>query len=119
MSTLTFLRGWYALSLRRFRLPSGLPMLFSLWMVGLRVVIVRANVASVTPPAGNVWSIPPAACSTSAAPRTTSTADNLGPLSTADLQPVHVSVLRHAAAGGIPAAEIRSRRPAAGRVAER
>src|SRR5438132_13807623 len=33
-STLNFLPVWFALSLLRFRLPSRLPMMFILWMVG-------------------------------------------------------------------------------------
>src|SRR5262249_61897234 len=37
MPTLNFLPVWFALSLLRFRLPSRLPMMFILWMVG-RVV---------------------------------------------------------------------------------
>src|SRR5207248_7690931 len=34
MPTLNFLPVWFALSLLRFRLPSRLPMMFILWMVG-------------------------------------------------------------------------------------
>src|SRR5437870_8863615 len=36
ISTLNFLPVWFALSLLRFRLPSRLPMMFILWMVGTR-----------------------------------------------------------------------------------
>src|SRR5437763_6039146 len=34
MPTLNFLPVWFALSLLRFRLPSRLPIMFILWMVG-------------------------------------------------------------------------------------
>src|SRR5437773_10948157 len=40
MPTLNFLRVWFALSLLRFRLPSRLPMLFILWMVGMMVDMI-------------------------------------------------------------------------------
>src|SRR5258708_36121265 len=40
MPTLNFLAVWVALSLLRFRLPSRLPMMFILWMVGMMVVII-------------------------------------------------------------------------------
>src|SRR5260221_614710 len=35
MPTLNFLPVWFALSLLRFRLPSPMPMMFFLWMVGM------------------------------------------------------------------------------------
>src|SRR5260370_421540 len=38
MPTLNFLPVWFALSLLRFRLPSRLPMMFILWIVGMKVV---------------------------------------------------------------------------------
>src|SRR5215208_7857076 len=40
MPTLHVLPVWFALSLLRFRLPSRLPMMFSLWMVAMMVVII-------------------------------------------------------------------------------
>src|SRR5688572_33346633 len=46
MPTLNFLPVWFALRLRRFRLPSRLPMMFRRWVVALMVVIV---------PSGAVW----------------------------------------------------------------
>src|SRR5437762_2915484 len=39
MPTLIFLPVWFALSLLRFRLPSRLPMMFILWMVGMMVEV--------------------------------------------------------------------------------
>src|SRR5947209_19972968 len=43
MPTLHFLPVWFALSLLRFRLPSRLPMMFILWMVAMRVVIIPSR----------------------------------------------------------------------------
>src|SRR5258706_515694 len=43
MPTLNFLPVWFALSLLRFRLPSRLPMMFILWMVPMRVVIIPST----------------------------------------------------------------------------
>src|SRR5699024_12335550 len=43
MPTLNFLPVWFALSLLRFRLPSGLTMMFILWMVALLVVIIPSR----------------------------------------------------------------------------
>src|SRR5262245_64947914 len=43
MPTLNFLPVWFALSLLRFRLPSRLPMMFILWMVGMMVVIILSR----------------------------------------------------------------------------
>src|SRR5437899_12876295 len=40
MPTLNFLPGWFALSLLRFRLPSRLPMMFILWMLAKRAVVL-------------------------------------------------------------------------------
>src|SRR5207249_10826599 len=40
MPTLNFLPVWFVLSLLGFRLPSGLPMMFILWMVAMMVVII-------------------------------------------------------------------------------
>src|SRR5438094_7599016 len=45
MPTLNFLRVWFALSLLRFRLLSRLPMMIILWMVALKVVIIRSRSA--------------------------------------------------------------------------
>src|SRR5438270_453758 len=46
MPTLNFLPVWFALSLLRFRLPTWLPLMFILWMVGLMVVIVPSRTVS-------------------------------------------------------------------------
>src|SRR2546430_114261 len=43
MSTLNFLPVWFALSLLRFLLPSGLPMMFIVWMVAMMVVIIPSS----------------------------------------------------------------------------
>src|SRR5438067_11296103 len=43
MPTLNFLPVWFALSLLRFRLPSRLPMMFILWIVAMRVVILPSR----------------------------------------------------------------------------
>src|SRR5256885_16949928 len=43
MPTLHFLPVWFALSLRRFRLPSRLPMMFILWMCAMIVVIIPSR----------------------------------------------------------------------------
>src|SRR5947207_2412346 len=43
MPTLNFLPVWFALSLLRFRLPSRLPMMFILWMVGMMGVIITSR----------------------------------------------------------------------------
>src|SRR5699024_10245676 len=43
MPALNFLPVWFALSLLRFRLPSRLPMMFSLWMVAMMVVIMPSR----------------------------------------------------------------------------
>src|SRR5690554_4242544 len=43
MPTLNFLSVWFALSLVRFRLASGLPMLFILWMVAMMLVIIPSR----------------------------------------------------------------------------
>src|SRR6266480_7310562 len=43
MPTLSFLPVWFALTLLRFRLPSRLPMMFSLWMVAMMVVIMPSR----------------------------------------------------------------------------
>src|SRR4051794_19689281 len=43
MPTLTFLPVWFALSLRRSRLPSRRPIMFILWMVAMMVVIIPSR----------------------------------------------------------------------------
>src|SRR5258707_582037 len=43
MPTLNFLPVWFALSLLRFRFPSGLPRMFMLWMVAMMVVIIPSR----------------------------------------------------------------------------
>src|SRR5262245_66501753 len=43
MPTLNFLPVWLALSLLRFRLPSGLPMMFIFWLVAMMVVILPSR----------------------------------------------------------------------------
>src|SRR5260370_2493465 len=43
MPTLNFFPVWFALSLLRFRLPSRLPMMFTLWMVAMMVVIIPSR----------------------------------------------------------------------------
>src|SRR5260370_39524067 len=43
MPPLNFLPVWFALSLRRFRLPSRLPMMFILWMVAMMAVIIPSR----------------------------------------------------------------------------
>src|SRR4051794_21049151 len=43
MPTLNFLPVWFALNLLWFRLPSGLPMMFILWMVVMMVVIIPSR----------------------------------------------------------------------------
>src|SRR5256886_4269509 len=43
MPTLNFLPVWFALSLLRFRLPSRLPMIVTLWMVAMMVVIIQSR----------------------------------------------------------------------------
>src|SRR5205814_10343092 len=43
MPTLNFLPVWFALSLLRFRLPSGLPMMLILWRVAIMVVIIPSR----------------------------------------------------------------------------
>src|SRR5215467_15603692 len=43
MPTLNFLPVLFALSLRQFRLPSRLPMMFILWMVAMMVVIIPSR----------------------------------------------------------------------------
>src|SRR5206468_13135478 len=43
MPPLNFLPVWFALSLLRFRLPSRLPMMFILWMLAVKVVIITSR----------------------------------------------------------------------------
>src|SRR5262245_66212937 len=43
MPTLNFLPVWFAFSLRGFRLPSRLPMMFILWMVAMMGVIILSR----------------------------------------------------------------------------
>src|SRR5438045_8397928 len=43
MPTLNFLPVWFALSLLRFRLPSGLRMVVILWMVAMMVVMIPSR----------------------------------------------------------------------------
>src|SRR5258706_16280649 len=43
LRALIFLPVWFALSLFGFRLPSRLPMMFILWMVGMMVVIIPSR----------------------------------------------------------------------------
>src|SRR5205823_14749886 len=43
MPTLNFLPVWFALSLLRIRLPSRLPLMFILWIVAVRVVIIPSS----------------------------------------------------------------------------
>src|SRR5215470_20423503 len=43
MPTLSFLPVWFAWSLRRFRLPSRLSMMFILWMVAMMMVIIPSS----------------------------------------------------------------------------
>src|SRR5260370_35148889 len=43
MPTLNFLPVWFALRLRRFRLPSRLPMMFILWLVAMMGVIIPSR----------------------------------------------------------------------------
>src|SRR5713101_9925121 len=43
MPSLNFLAVWFALSLLWFRLPSRLPMMFTLWMVAMMVVIIPSR----------------------------------------------------------------------------
>src|SRR5258708_32187086 len=43
MPTLNFLPVWFASGLLRFRLPSRLPMMFSLWLVEIMAVIIPSR----------------------------------------------------------------------------
>src|SRR4051794_29564183 len=43
MPTLNFLPVWFALSLLRFRLPSRMPIMFILWMVGMVVLSIPSR----------------------------------------------------------------------------
>src|SRR6266849_7164614 len=49
MTTITFLPVCFALSLLRFRLPSRLPMMFILWMVAMKVVIIPSRTVGLLP----------------------------------------------------------------------
>src|SRR5258708_36110545 len=49
MPPLNLLPVWFALSLLRFRLPSRLPMMFILWMAGMRLVIIRRRPVCLLP----------------------------------------------------------------------
>src|SRR5260370_40114174 len=50
MPSLTFLPGWFALSLLRFRLRSRLPLMFILWIVAMIALLLPSRTARLLPP---------------------------------------------------------------------